>query len=565
MPEVCAEVELLVQDASVDVSPDASRDGRGFRETKELMLPPDRQDRFLDGPACRRIAVVDFDPGTGAPLPPPAAFLPRDADHPLQGRYADDGDPTSAATIAVNAFGTVFQTVRMFEGRDALGRQVRWAFDGEQLLVVPRAGEWANAFYDRATRSLQFFWFSSTSGTTVYTALSRDIVAHECGHALLDAVVPSLFDCVTPESIAIHEAVADVIALLMALDSKALRMAVLERSGNALDGPNAFNGIAEEFGLARPGAGGMKRRALRDLDSTQTLADLTGARPHVLSTLLSAVFYGTLRDIFAAHLDGCRERFPGRPEAAANAALGTAHVIFRRLVLRGIDYLPPGELTFADVGRATLAADRAARADRDANERLLRVRHTFAQGFVDRGLAGSGEDLDTAVPPGLAVVPEALPDLRDSDFVAYDFVARHRKRLGIPAGVRFTVLPRVDATKVIGPEKDGVAPTQRELILKVAWDHEEESAVSVGGARRRRVATGVTFALRWDDGRCLALVSSDVTARRHRAQRDELVRQLADDGLLDGPEEGGLGVRVAGGVATVSGTQRLLHLAGWDA
>ena len=564
MAEVYADVELLVQDASVDVGPDESRDGRGLRETKKLMLPADRQDRFLDGPACRRIAVVDFDPATGAPLPPPAAFVPRDADHPLQGRYEFDGDPTSPATIAVNAFGTVFQTVRMFEGRDALGRQVRWAFDGEQLLVVPRAGEWANAFYDRATRSLQFFWFSSTSGTTVYTALSRDIVAHECGHALLDAVVPSLFDCVTPQSIAIHEAVADLIALLMALDSKSLRMAVLERSGNELAGPNAFNGIAEEFGLARPGTGGMTRRALRDLDSTDTLADLAGARPHVLSTLLSAIFYGALSDIFAAHLEGCRDRFPGKPEAAANAALGTAHVIFRRLVLRGIDYLPPGELSFADVGRATLAADRAARPDSDANERLLGLRRSFAQGFVDRGLVGSPEELDTSVPPGLAVAPEELPGLRDSDYVAYDFVTEHRKPLGIPAGVRFTVLPRVDATKVIGPEKDGVAPTQRELILKVAWDHEEDSAVPVGGARRRRVATGVTFVLRWDDGRCLALVSSDVTAGQHREERDALVRRLAEEGLLDGPDESGPGVRVAGGVATLSGTHRLLHLEGWD-
>ena len=35
----------------------------------------------------------------------------------------------------------------------------------------------------------------------------------------------------------------------------------------------------------------------------------------------------------------------------ANRALGTAQIVFRRFLLRGIDYLPPGELSFADVGR----------------------------------------------------------------------------------------------------------------------------------------------------------------------------------------------------------------------
>jgi len=557
-----AEVSLLIQDASVHVDPDAS--DRAGRETKRLEIPPDREDRFLDGPACRRVAVVDFDPATGAPLPPPARFVARDATRPLRGRYEDDGDPTSAATIAVNAFGTVFQTIKMVEGDDALGRQVTWAFEGEQLLVVPRAGEWANAFYDRETRSLQFFWFPSTSGTTVHTALSRDIVAHECGHALLDAVVPSLYDSVTRESIAIHEAVADVIALLMALESDPLREAVLARSGNGLEGPNAFNGIAEEFGLARPGSGGMERRALRELDTTATLADLAHVLPHVLSTLLSAIFYATLRDIFAAHLVHCRQKFPGRPVAAANEALGTAHVIFRRLVLRGIDYLPPGELSFADVGRATLAADRAARSDGDANDRLRRQRKNFAQAFVDRALIDAPDELDVPVPPGLDVAADRLPALRDSDFAAYAFVNEHRERLGIPADVPFAVLPRVDATKVVGPRRNGVARTQRELIVKVAWDQVEESASAVRGARQRRVRTGVTFVLRWDDGRCLALVTSDVTARRHQQDRDALVRRLTDDGLLDGPEDAGLDPRVADGVATLSRTHRLLHLAGWD-
>ncbi|MGH3366003.1 MAG: hypothetical protein ACRDOY_02240 [Nocardioidaceae bacterium] len=571
MVDALAEVELLIQDGSVDFGDAAG--GQAGMETKRLMLPADRNDRFLDGPATRRIAVVDIDPATGAPLPAPAQFVPAKPSLPTRGSFEYDGNPTSPATIAVNAFGTVFQTVRMFEGPDALGRQVTWAFGSEQLLVVPRAGEWANAFYDRSTRSLQFFWFPSSTGTTVYTALSRDIVAHECGHALLDAVVPSLYDSATPQSIAIHEAVADLIAVLMALDSGSLRTAVLKRSGNSLAGPNAFSGIAEEFGMARPGPGGVARLALRELHNQATLEDLANEQPHVLSTLLSAIFYETLASIFTvrhtAELDASEHDRESEvsPAAAANKALGTAHVIFRRLLLRAIDYLPPGELSFADVGRAALAADRATLPDADASETLRQQRRDFAQRFVRRLVVPAAEDLDSGRPSELDVPPTQIPQLHANDWVAYEYVTKHRDLLGIPAGSPFTVLPRIDATKVIGPERDGVVPKQRELIMKVAWDHLEDSSADVRGAQRRHLPTGATISLRWEDGRCLALVTSDVTGEQHRNARDALLLRLDEDGLLDAGDADAsarVGIRVADGAATLSSTHRLLHLAGWE-
>jgi hypothetical protein len=556
-----AEVELLIQDGTVDLGREHGR------ETKRLTLDGDRRDRFLDGPACRRIAVVDFDPATGAPLPPPATFVPGRTTAATRGRFVYDGRPTSRATVAVNAFGTVFQTVRMFEGPDALGRVVTWAFPGEQLLVVPRAGEWANAFYDRATRSLQFYWFPTTEGATVWTALSRDIVSHECGHALLDAVVPSLYDSATPQSIAIHEGVADLVAVLMALDSDTLRESVLRRSHNSLGGANAFNGIAEEFGMARPGPGGLRRRALRELDNTSTLKDLAGARPHELSTLLSGIFYDSLAAIYAARftveqgLPGPRGRRPSAA-AAANKALAVAHIVGRRLLLRGIDYLPPGELSFADVGRASLAAERAARPHPRPERRRQQVQ--FAERFVQRLVVPSVRALGSPRPAALDVRPERVPQLHDSDWSAYAYVTDHRAVLGIPAGTPFTVLPRVDADKIIGSPVDGVVPRQRELILKVAWDHVEKVAGNSRGATRRLVPTGVTVVLGWDTGRCLAMVRSDVTGRSHRRERDTLMLRLDELGLLDDGSGDGVRLRVTDGVASMSSTHRLLHLAGWE-
>ena len=169
MADIVAEVDLLVQDAAVSQLQKHGGSAAG-RERKKLTLAGDAHDRFLDGPASRRFAVVDFDPASGVPLPQRAMFA-RSPRTPAPGGTSLS-DPTSAATLAINTFGTVFQTVRMFEGPDALGRQVDWAFGSEQL-SVPRAGEWANAFYDRGTRSLQFFSFPTARAPGPHGAESQ--------------------------------------------------------------------------------------------------------------------------------------------------------------------------------------------------------------------------------------------------------------------------------------------------------------------------------------------------------------------------------------------------------
>ena len=559
MTDTIAKVELLIQDGTFDAHglPRVSQ----AREAKQLRLPGDRNDRFVDGPACRRVAVLDFDPATGRPLGPPAKFVPVAASGSMSGGFEFHEDPTSPAALAINAFGTVFLTIRMFEGKDGLGRQVSWAFGGEQLLVLPRAGEWANACYDRATRSLQFFWFTADSGATVFTALSRDIVAHECGHALLDAVTPSLYDSGTPQSIAIHESIADVIAILMALDSDPLRQAVLSRSSNNLAGPNAFNHIAEEFGMSRPGPDGLARVALRALANKLTMDDVARKPPHVLSMVLSAIFYDTLCQIFQERLavESTEPAANGQPQsaaAAANAALGSAYMVFRRLLLRGVDYLPPGELTFADVGRATLAAARAILPNSPAPEAVRRRHQAFAQRFVDRKIVSNVDELDSSPSAALSLPPDQLSDVRDSDYAAYNYINACREVLGIPADTPYTVLPRIDATKRIGRQDQ----MQRELIVKVGWNHFEPAAA--GRAQQRVVPTGLTISLLWETGQCLALVRSDVTAVAQRGARDDLMAELMAADLLDedSSDPQHVGVRRSSGVVSLSQTHRLLHL-----
>ena len=57
MADVVAEVDLLVQDGSLDLAQTAVPGGAAVKEKKELRLSGDVDDRFLDGPACRRLPV----------------------------------------------------------------------------------------------------------------------------------------------------------------------------------------------------------------------------------------------------------------------------------------------------------------------------------------------------------------------------------------------------------------------------------------------------------------------------------------------------------------------------
>ncbi len=552
-------------------------------------------DYFLDGPVTPQVASIDFD--ADGSVRPGVKFIPPSGKK-VVGEYAVPMAPKERALVLdpdfmrVCVVSAVLHTMDMFQEEDALGRPVTWAFDAPQLLVVPRAGQWENAFYERESRSLQFFYFPSAvqPEETIYSCLSSDIVTHETGHAILDGIAPDLYHAVSPQALALHEAVADLVAVVMAFRSGKLARAVLDQNNGSIEDSTAFAGIAEQFRSAM--AGFNQRHFLRNLRNNKSLdpnlpaADPNRVRrdePHALSEVLNGALYTIMMAIYQQRWDKLvsdelnRLRAAGTPADAAREdklrfsrsgkALALAVDQFKRLVFRALDYLPPGEVSFADYGRAILAADQAAHPEVGA------LRQRLIEEFVHRHMASAAElriETNVRVP---AVEALDLDRLIESDWAAYEFANANRELLGIPPGIHFRVRPRLHTTKAIyrGARTRAEDTRVHECLFKVSWDHKEPSGVA-GLPGERQITVGTTLVIDCDCRLVRAKLTSDHVSAEQQADRDALLKRLTDTGVLHlgkaalGPDGKTLCTVVAAevldGLMRVRGTARTLHLCG---
>jgi hypothetical protein len=230
--------------------------------------------------------------------------------------------------------------------------------NGQQLLPLQHdAGSGLGAHYDRT--AVAFLALESAARKT-YPAASTDAVAHEVGHALLDAVRPELWLSVYPETAAFHEAFADCMALLVGFFDPAARAALL-RGGGQLRTPNFLETLAEDVAegvRVENGPGdsqSVPRHALNTLqwDISVNLppfgppGTLT-AEAHSFSRVFTGCFYDTICNIFAT-----------RP-AGDEQTLLTAAQTAGRLLITAAQAAPEVARFFQAVGRAMILADETA-------------------------------------------------------------------------------------------------------------------------------------------------------------------------------------------------------------
>ncbi|MHC4204509.1 MAG: gluzincin family metallopeptidase [Planctomycetota bacterium] len=527
---------------------------------------------FLNGPITDRVAIIDFHPVTGQVVPGALFEPPKGRGKKARYIVKDTNKFKAADFCQCTTFGTIAGTIQMFEEPDVLGRKVSWACQSPQLLVVPRAGEWANAFYQRESSSLQFFFFKSKLNPrkTIFTCLSRDIVAHETGHAVLDGVCPWLYNAISPQSLALHEAIADLTALIMAFRNKSLCEMVYKNEGS-IKKSSVFSAIAEEFGKEQhPGGLGY----LRNLDNEEVLdKSKINADPHILCNVLTGAIYKVALKLFDYLYKEQLARPGTKKHKAFHVALYLTHQRLGRMLFRALDYLPPGEVSFADYGRAIMAADKA------SHLKYSKERKWLIDEFLRRDLVENRQILQPKTNYRIKGLDFDLDDLVESDWVAYKFVGKHRRLLGIPENTPFEVHPRLDVTKkyYVG---EGKIKEIRECIVKVEWQHAERNPKSLSLSNYRRITVGATLAIDWDRTEKLRkagknemfvrAVLKTILTDKDRKQRNMFLGQLVDDGILmedstglDGKEiQTAVTAEIENGFLRVRGTARSLFLRG---
>jgi len=193
------------------------------------------------------------DPGTDDPplVPPELRDVPNLALAPLQMATPNQATPEPRAYDPGTAEFRYWVAADSAERgatfwRAILPQGTNWQ-PGATLDLLLDEGQDFNAFYDR--RALNFF-HGTAAGKTVFSCESPDIVCHEEGHAILDAVRPELFDAGSIEAAAFHESFGDMSAILVALQLPTLRSGVLVETGGDLSRNSRLSRLAEQLGWA---------------------------------------------------------------------------------------------------------------------------------------------------------------------------------------------------------------------------------------------------------------------------------------------------------------------------
>lgn len=278
----------------------------------------------------------------------------------------------------------------------------RWATPDRRLVANLDFGVDLNAFYRRGASRLEFY-HSTVSGRTVYSGESPNIVCHELGHAVLDAIRPQLFNAASIEAAAFHESFGDISAILSALQLNTVAQAVLTETGGRLYRSTFLSRIAEELGWAirqinsqavdpdclRNAVNSFFYRDPMTLPPSAPASALSSA-PHSFSRVFTAAFYDALAGMIRT--DNSSPTVQSLQKVTRDAG---------RLLIEGIGKAPIVPTYFSQVAAQMIAVDEArfARKYRDVLKGAF-VRHGILSLEAAAGIIG--RPLPVAAAAGVA-------------------------------------------------------------------------------------------------------------------------------------------------------------------
>ena len=227
---------------------------------------------------------------------------------------------------------------------------------GSALDVIRDRDVDLNAYYDRASLS---FFHEDVGGQTFFSCESPDVVCHEFGHGVLDAIRPELFDAASIESSAFHESFADMSAILTAIQLNEVRNEVMQETGNRPERNSRLSRLAEQLGRAirQVSPGSAETDCLRNAANSffyqepDTLpsmapASMLSSEPHSLSRVFTGAFFEALAGMSRTLSDPPTE-----------AALKSASVEMAKLLLGAVKIAPVVPEYFSQVAAGLIEAD----------------------------------------------------------------------------------------------------------------------------------------------------------------------------------------------------------------
>lgn len=380
------------------------------------------------GPIGEYVAVVDKNE-QGKEVHPPIDL--NDAPVVTQDGVApSDGNPQFHHQMA---YAVAMRTIRNFER--SLGRCIHWKPRSEpdpdtgapvsyrqRMEIYPHYSTDTNAYYNTEIGALCFGYFralpeSPFPGTTVYTCLSHDVIAHEITHAILDGMDIS-FKGQSLDVIALHEAYSDLIAILQHFwPSDVFRHQIAEVRGK-LENSFHLGSIAPQFGQAvgrreglRNAFGAFDEKGVWQPRVPDSKAYAQTPQPHDRGAIVVCAVFEALKKIYEARTADLRRiaskgtgilpdghLHPDLVNRLSQEASRCAQRVLE-MVIRALDYMPPVETTFGDFLRAIVTADYDMRPVDDGNYRLAFVDAFRSYGIVPPEVGTLSQDTLLWRPP----------------------------------------------------------------------------------------------------------------------------------------------------------------------